>query len=43
MKAVILAAGTGSRLGEITKARTKGMVPVKGKLLIDYLSDNTPS
>jgi len=39
MKAVVLAAGTGSRLKEITKARTKGMVPVKGKKLIDYLFD----
>ncbi len=37
MRAVILAAGTGSRLGEITKARTKGMVPVAGKKLIDHL------
>lgn len=37
MRAVVLAAGTGSRLGEITKARTKGMVPVRGKRLIDYL------
>ena len=37
MRAVVLAAGTGSRLGEITKARTKGMVPVNGKRLIDYL------
>jgi choline kinase len=37
MRAIVLAAGTGSRLGEITKARTKGMVPVKGKRLIDYL------
>ncbi len=37
MRAIVLAAGTGSRLGEITKARTKGMVPVKGKKLIDYL------
>lgn len=37
MKAIVLAAGTGSRLGEITKARTKGMVPVSGKKLIDYL------
>ncbi|HOP64154.1 MAG TPA: NTP transferase domain-containing protein [Spirochaetota bacterium] len=37
MRAVVLAAGTGSRLGEITKARTKGMVPVRGKKLIDYL------
>ena len=39
MRAIVLAAGTGSRLGEITKARTKGMVPVKGKRLIDYLLD----
>jgi len=39
MKAIVLAAGTGSRLGEITKARTKGMVPVKGKRLIDHLFD----
>ncbi|MFH0977439.1 MAG: NTP transferase domain-containing protein [Spirochaetota bacterium] len=37
MRAIVLAAGTGSRLGEITKARTKGMVPVNGKRLIDYL------
>ena len=37
MKAIVLAAGTGSRLGELTKARTKGMVPVSGKKLIDYL------
>jgi choline kinase len=37
MRAVILAAGTGSRLGEITSARTKGMVPVAGKKLIDHL------
>lgn len=39
MKAIVLAAGTGSRLGEITRARTKGMVPVKGRKLIDYLLD----
>ena len=39
MRAIVLAAGTGSRLGEITKARTKGMVPVRGKKLIDYLLD----
>ncbi|HPS57391.1 MAG TPA: NTP transferase domain-containing protein [Spirochaetota bacterium] len=37
MKAIVLAAGTGSRLGELTKARTKGMVPVRDKRLIDYL------
>ncbi len=39
MKAIVLAAGTGSRLGEITSARTKGMVPVRGRKLIDYLLD----
>ena len=39
MKAIVLAAGTGSRLGEITEARTKGMVPVNGKKMIDYLLD----
>lgn len=39
MKTVVLAAGTGSRLGEITSARTKGMVSVNGKKLIDYLLD----
>ncbi len=39
MRAIVLAAGTGSRLGEITKVRTKGMVPVNGKRLIDYLFD----
>jgi choline kinase len=37
MRAIVLAAGTGSRLGELTKTRTKGMVPVNGKPLIDYL------
>jgi choline kinase len=39
MKTIVLAAGTGSRLGEITSARTKGMLPVNGKKLIDYLLD----
>ncbi|MBN2038558.1 MAG: NTP transferase domain-containing protein [Spirochaetes bacterium] len=37
MRAIVLAAGTGSRLGEITQARTKGMVEVSGKKLIDHL------
>lgn len=37
MRVIVLAAGTGSRLGEITRTRTKGMVPVNGKPLIDYL------
>ena len=39
MRAIILAAGPGSRMGEITSARAKGMVPVNGKPLIDYLLD----
>ena len=37
MRAIVLAAGTGSRLGEMTKDKTKGMVQVNGKPLIDYL------
>jgi choline kinase len=37
MRAIVLAAGTGSRLGQITQARTKGMVPVCGRRLIDHL------
>jgi len=37
MRAIVLAAGTGSRLGEMTKDKTKGMVRVNGKPLIDYL------
>ena len=37
MKAVILAAGTGSRLGNLTKTKPKCMLPVLGNmLLIDY-------
>jgi len=39
MKAIVLAAGTGSRLGNLTKDCTKGMVSVRGKKLIDYLLD----
>ena len=37
MRAIVLAAGTGSRLGAITNSMTKGMVQVGGKRLIDYL------
>ena len=39
MKAIVLTAGTGSRLGPITSQSTKGMVKVKQKRLIDYLLD----
>lgn len=39
MRTVVLAAGTGSRLKDLTTARTKGMVEVGNKKLIDYLLD----
>jgi L-glutamine-phosphate cytidylyltransferase len=39
MRAIVLAAGTGSRLGDRTTSCCKGMIPVNGKLLIDYLLD----
>ena len=37
MQAIILAAGMGRRLGELTKDNTKCMVPVNGVRLIDRL------
>ena len=37
MQAIILAAGMGRRLGELTKENTKCMVPVNGVRLIDRL------
>ena len=37
MQAIILAAGMGRRLGELTKENTKCMVPVNGIRLIDRL------
>lgn len=39
MKAIILAAGMGSRLGRYTKDNTKAMVEVNGKKLIENLLD----
>ncbi|TSA55924.1 MAG: nucleotidyltransferase family protein, partial [Planctomycetaceae bacterium] len=36
MKAVILCAGTGSRLGNLTKAVPKPMLPLNGKPLLAY-------
>ena len=37
MQALILAAGTGSRLGKHTKENTKCMLEINGKRLIDYV------
>ena len=37
MQAIILAAGMGKRLGDLTKNNTKCMVPVNGKKLIDRM------
>ena len=37
MQAIILAAGMGKRLGELTKDNTKCMVPVNGIRLIDRM------
>lgn len=39
MKAIILAAGMGSRLGKYTKANTKAMVEVNGKKIIEHCLD----
>lgn len=40
MQAVILAAGIGSRMGNLTKDRPKTMVPVNGKPILDYIIDS---
>ena len=40
MKAVILAAGMGLRLGNHTKNTPKAFVTIKGKTLIEYSLDN---
>ncbi len=37
MKAVVLAAGSGTRLKPLTANRTKGMIPVGNKPILDYL------
>jgi len=39
MKALILAAGRGSRLGKLTDSLPKPLVEVKGKPVISYLID----
>jgi len=40
MKAIILCAGYGTRLGELTKDTPKPMLPVSGKPLLEYIIDN---
>ncbi len=37
MKGIVLAAGYGTRLGELGKKLPKGLLPVKGKPVINYL------
>ena len=37
MQAIILAAGMGKRLGELTKTNTKCMIKVNGQTLIDRM------
>ena len=40
MQAIILAAGMGKRLGELTESNTKCMIEVNGKTLIDRMLEN---
>lgn len=40
MKALILAAGRGKRLGEISECQNKCLIEIKGKALIEYSLDN---
>ena len=39
MKAMLFAAGLGTRLGELTKDKPKALVEIKGKTLLEYAVD----
>ncbi|MBI2068506.1 MAG: nucleotidyltransferase family protein [Candidatus Yanofskybacteria bacterium] len=43
MKAIILAAGKGTRFGDITKKTPKALIKVSGKPIIEYTLDSLPS
>lgn len=43
MKVVILAAGKGTRLGDLTKDQPKPMIPLNGKPMLDYILSSLPS
>ena len=43
MKAVILAAGKGTRFGELTKTTPKALIKISGKPIIEYTLDSLPS
>ena len=40
MKALILAAGRGSRLGELTKDRPKPTIEIAGKTILQHIINN---
>jgi UDP-N-acetylglucosamine diphosphorylase / glucose-1-phosphate thymidylyltransferase / UDP-N-acetylgalactosamine diphosphorylase / glucosamine-1-phosphate N-acetyltransferase / galactosamine-1-phosphate N-acetyltransferase len=39
MKAVILAAGKGTRMGDLTQSLPKPMLPVEGKPILEHIID----
>lgn len=43
MKVIILAAGKGTRFGELTKTTPKALIKISGKPIIEYTLDSLPS
>ena len=43
MQAIILAAGRGTRFGELTKKMPKSLIPVNGKPILEYTLSSLPS